>query len=91
MDYLNKLIKLGRSSLFILFYLILFNLINNKKIIYEINGELCLLPDIKNKSNWTSFCDFNDPFCPNEFITYDNSSIKYYNLNIIIFYQIILY
>ena len=37
MDYLNKLIKLGISSLFILFYLISFNL-----IIIKINSNNCL-------------------------------------------------
>ena len=61
---------------------IFFNLINNNKIIYEINGELCLLNDKRKKSNWSSFCNFNDPYCLNGFIAYENSTIKYYNLDI---------
>ena len=60
---------------------ILFNLENNMRIIYEINGELYLLNDKKNKSNWGAFCDFNQPYSQNGFLAYENSLIKYYNLN----------
>ena len=58
---------------------IFFNLINNNKIIYEINGELCLLND-KRKNNISCFCNFNDPYCLNGFIAFENSAIKFYNL-----------
>ena len=58
---------------------IFFNLINNNKIIYEINGELCLLND-KRKTNISCFCNFNDPYCLNGFIAFENSAIKFYNL-----------
>ena len=63
---------------------IIFNSENNMKIIYEVDGELCLLNfnDKINKVPWSSFCDFNGPLCPNGFLAYEDSSIKIYCLDI---------
>ena len=60
-----------------------FNLQNNMKILYEINGELCSLKNKFNKSNWSSFCNYNSIYCPNGFMAYEESgesTIKFFNL-----------
>ena len=59
---------------------ILFNLENNMKIIYEINGEISLLNYKMNKSSWGSFCNFNDIYCQNGFIVYEGSSLNFFIL-----------
>ena len=59
---------------------ILFNLENNMKIIYEINGEINLLNNKMNKSSYGSFCNFNDLYCQNGFITYEGSALNFFVL-----------
>ena len=59
---------------------ILFNLENNMKIIYEINGEINLLNNKMNKSSYGSFCNFNDIYCQNGFITYEGSTLNFFIL-----------
>ena len=60
---------------------ILFNLENNMKILYEVNGEISLLNNKITKSSWGSFCDYNDFYCKNGFIAYEGSSLKFCILN----------
>lgn len=86
-DY-RELFRINLDNLFIPFKNInkksgiIFNFENNRKIIYEINGELCLLNinNKNNKSNFSSFCDFNNENINNGFIISEGSIIKYYNL-----------
>ena len=61
---------------------ILFNLESNRKIIYEINGELCILKinNKNNKSNFSSFCNFNNENINNGFIISEGGVIKYFNI-----------
>lgn len=59
---------------------IIFNLENNKKIIYEINDEINILNDEKNNSSWMSFCEFNHPVYKNGFLIYDQNYFKFCNL-----------
>ena len=61
---------------------ILFNLESNRKILYEINGELCLLKinNKNNKSNFSSFCNFNNETINDGFIISEGGVIKYFNI-----------
>ena len=83
----RELFRLNLDNLFIPFNNInkktgiLFNLENNRKIIYEINGELCVLKmNIKKNSNFSGFCDFNSEELNNCFMIAEEGSIKYYSL-----------
>ena len=94
LDY-RELFRINLDNLFVPFNNldkqsgILFNLDNNRKIIYEINGELCLLKinyDNNNnnnnnkKPNFSSFCNFNNENINNGFIISEEGIIKYCNI-----------
>ena len=61
---------------------ILFNLESNRKIIYETNGELCLIKinSKMNKANFSGFCNFNNESINNGFIISEGGIIKYCNI-----------
>ena len=59
---------------------ILFNLESNRKLLYEINGELCLLKINNKMSKFSSFCNFNSEKINNGFLIYEGGLIKYCNL-----------
>ena len=85
-DY-REFFRLNINSLFIPFNNIskktgiLFNLESNRKIIYEANGELCLLKinSKNNISNFSGFCDFNSEELNDGFIISEGGSFKYCN------------
>ena len=58
---------------------IIFNLESNRKIIYEANGELCLLTINKN-INFSAFCNLSNENMNNGFLTLVEGTIKYCNL-----------
>ena len=62
---------------------ILFNLENNRKIIYEVNNELCLLKinNENNKTNFSSFCNFNNEDINDGFIIFEGGSFKFCKIN----------
>ena len=86
-DY-REFFRLNLNNLFIPFNNInkktgiLFNLESNRKIIYEINGELCLLKiNTKNNNyNFSGFCDFNSEELNDGFIISEGGSFKYCNI-----------
>jgi len=62
---------------------ILFNLENNRRIIYEVNNELCLLKinNEINKTNFSSFCNYNNEDINDGFIIFEGGLFKFCKIN----------